>query len=392
VLDGDSWAQESGVWDHSPVITAHSAFLTYGPAMLDWHEEQWGHRSLVFSPHFYREWVFGDSKMIDFLDRCEAAGLALLVGEYGVYTNADTMEATYAMGRVAFPRGIGRIVWHWWGGDRNDLTTSGNGGGWHVDRTDGTKPTNLTALGEFVWADNHAPAGEIIFADDFGPASAGERQDNLVGLPPPRGLGYQTDIHFGQRPLRWIYVDKYPLDDPRRGFWVVLPEEKVLVQAGRGLVTALFADTPLPADVRRYRIEFDEHRYDNDPIGYILGASTPALEHDGVMIQHETQTPGTDETTPHLFVRGALGQSHHADAAGMYRWVRTVIEVDHDHVRWWRDDRLIAEGRVPALRSGGYFGIFQSSERNTRWDNVRILRLPAALPSAATTATPAASP
>ncbi len=160
VLDGDSWAQESGVFNNNNVLTANSAFLTYGPNLLTWHQSNWGNKNLVFSPHFYREWVWGDSKMEDFLTRCHNAGLAIVVGEYGSYTNNPTLEATYSMGRVAFPKQVGRIVWHWLGGDQNDLTTSGNGGGHHIDRTDGVKPGNLTALGSFVWDDNHAaPSG-----------------------------------------------------------------------------------------------------------------------------------------------------------------------------------------------------------------------------------------
>ncbi|HEY9844568.1 MAG TPA: PA14 domain-containing protein, partial [Candidatus Caenarcaniphilales bacterium] len=51
------------------------------------------------------------------------------------------------------PRKIGRIVWAWWGGDENDLTTSGNGGGWHINSC--TNPTNLTWLGQQVWQDTH---------------------------------------------------------------------------------------------------------------------------------------------------------------------------------------------------------------------------------------------
>ncbi len=157
VLDGESFAQESGIFNNNPVRTQNSAFLTYGPALLDWHEQNWGDRNLVFGVHFYREWVWGDEKMIDFLDRCEAAGLALIVGEYGRFTNNPTMAATYSMGRVAFPRNIGRVAWHWVGGDQNDFTTSNNGGARWIDRTDGSKPTNLTDLGEFIWDDNHAP-------------------------------------------------------------------------------------------------------------------------------------------------------------------------------------------------------------------------------------------
>ncbi len=162
VLDGSSWAQESAAFNTSNVVSSNSAFLTYGEGIKSYNNSLTGNQNVVFSVHFYREWVTrdgvtADNKMNDYINRVHAKNLALIVGEYGVYTNADTQSATEAMQRVAFPKGVGRIVWHWLGGDNNKLTT--NGGGHQINKTDGTKPTNLTWLGNFVWDDNHSTSG-----------------------------------------------------------------------------------------------------------------------------------------------------------------------------------------------------------------------------------------
>lgn len=159
VLDGSSWAQESAAFTTDNVLSSNSAFLTYGTGIKSYNNSLVGNTNVVFSVHFYREWVTrngitADAKMEDYINRVHANDLALIVGEYGVYTNAETQTATEAMQRVAFPKKVGRIVWHWLGGDDNTLTTSG--GGHQIDRTDGVKPTNLTWLGNLVWDDNHA--------------------------------------------------------------------------------------------------------------------------------------------------------------------------------------------------------------------------------------------
>jgi hypothetical protein len=64
---------------------------------------------------------------------------------------------------VIGPRGIGRVVWHWYGGDsdgstfHNSLTTTPNpSSGANITPSDGSsRPTNLTWLGGVVWDDNH---------------------------------------------------------------------------------------------------------------------------------------------------------------------------------------------------------------------------------------------
>jgi hypothetical protein len=66
---------------------------------------------------------------------------------------------------------VGRMVWQWDGGDSNDLTVwdqyfSWAGSGWGINKTDGTKPTNLSTLGNQVWDDNHASSGPDLIVTD----------------------------------------------------------------------------------------------------------------------------------------------------------------------------------------------------------------------------------
>ncbi|HEY9847001.1 MAG TPA: cellulase family glycosylhydrolase, partial [Candidatus Caenarcaniphilales bacterium] len=110
--------------------------------------------------HPYDQYNRGDTQQVknqrlaDYFDRVRAQDLVIMVGEFGSKNNReDTTPVVEAIYRTAVPRGIGRIVWNWWGGDKNDLTTSGNGGGWHINSC--TNPTNLTWLGEQVWRDTH---------------------------------------------------------------------------------------------------------------------------------------------------------------------------------------------------------------------------------------------
>ncbi len=155
VLDGSSWAQDSAEFNNNPVVDSNSAILTYGQDMLNYNRNLTGNTNIVFSVHLYREWIFGESKLIDYLDRVAAKGLALVVGEYGEWTNNDTRDATRYMFKQVIPRKIGRYVWHWFGGDQNKLTVNTTRGGGKDVRLVNGEPTNLSWLGRKVWNDNH---------------------------------------------------------------------------------------------------------------------------------------------------------------------------------------------------------------------------------------------
>jgi hypothetical protein len=94
--------------------------------------------------------------MADYFDRALTTNnIPIVVGEFGSSNNGgQQLTAVSNMYTAAVPRGIGRVVWHWDGGDGNDLTKySSQGGGWEINSC--INPTNLSALGKKVWDDTH---------------------------------------------------------------------------------------------------------------------------------------------------------------------------------------------------------------------------------------------
>lgn len=153
IVEGAHGGQDAGNWDSSPVPENNSAILQYADEVRNFNDKSY--ENIVFSIHPYDQWNGGDARMADFFDRVIARDLALIIGEYGVQTNADTRAATQSIFNTAVPRDIGRIVWHWDGSDDNDLTVNtSQGGGWEIDNCEA--PTNLSWLGTFVWQDNHS--------------------------------------------------------------------------------------------------------------------------------------------------------------------------------------------------------------------------------------------
>jgi hypothetical protein len=129
-----------------------SAILQHSADVMNYNGQHYS--NIVFSIHPYDLWNGGDAQMADFFDRVQAQNLALVVGEYGVQTDQNVQAAAQSIFNTAPPRNVGRIVWHWDGGDDNDLTTgTSQGGGWEIDNCEA--PTNLSWLGEQVWNDNH---------------------------------------------------------------------------------------------------------------------------------------------------------------------------------------------------------------------------------------------
>ncbi len=148
VATGNYWGQDAGVWDCVDVPEANSAVLSLGGQLND------PTGNLVFSFHVYDQWNACQAKIDNYLDRVLADNKAIILGEYGVHNAGQDVSdaATYAL-NSAQPREIGRVTWAWWGGDRNDLTTSNNGGGQHTTFNSEGQPTNLSAFGQMVWSD-----------------------------------------------------------------------------------------------------------------------------------------------------------------------------------------------------------------------------------------------
>ena len=148
VVDGHYWGQDVGEWNSSPVKESKSAILGSSSQLKD------PDKKLVFSVHLYDQWIYGQSKMADYFDRVQDAGVPLIIGEYGAMKDGKYKEAVSSMFNTAVPREIGRMAWAWWGGDDFELTTSDNGGGQHSQYDSKGNITNLTWFGQQVLADN----------------------------------------------------------------------------------------------------------------------------------------------------------------------------------------------------------------------------------------------
>ena len=125
-----------------------SAVIRKGPALSAKYD------NLVFSLHPYG-WTDGKSRFDAYLNDAKELGLCVIFGEYGVATNSLAgSNATYNMFNAAIEHNIGRMYWAW---DDSGLPmcNSGQNRGWSINRTNGTKPTNLTWAGGLVWDDNH---------------------------------------------------------------------------------------------------------------------------------------------------------------------------------------------------------------------------------------------
>jgi hypothetical protein len=148
IVEGAYGGQDNPFPDTSEITD--SAILKYSEDILSYNGNTFS--NVVFSIHTYDLWNQGDAKLAGFFEQVHAQGLALIVGEYGIYTDQDTNPAATSLFNTAPPADVGLIVWHWDGSDHNDLTTTG--GGWLID--DCENPTNLSWLGQQVWDNNHA--------------------------------------------------------------------------------------------------------------------------------------------------------------------------------------------------------------------------------------------
>ncbi len=212
----------------------------------------------------------------------------------------------------------------------------------------------------------------VLFEDDFSKTSKGEYVENIIHLPPPQGLGYTWKVlEGGYLPAKWLYSDELELNEPRKGFWVIPADSGFLAQGGRSHNSVLFADTPIPADTEAYSISFRQFRGDNDPIMYVLGAQTPNYD-SGYEIGYMIQIPGTDSTTNNAFIQGALRERVVENAAFAHEWAQHRIDVQGQQVKWTCNNELMAEGTIDGLKPG-YFGIRHRYERNTFYDDVKIV-------------------
>jgi len=133
-----------------PVNDSSSAILTYGPGLVR------KYSNLIFSFHTDEAWNGGTLKLENYLDRTQEANLAVFVSEYGGAGWSDSTPATETMLTTCKSRHVGRCAWNWNPTDNQRLCAPDDRqAGWQIDATDGSKPTNLSWLGDKVWDDNH---------------------------------------------------------------------------------------------------------------------------------------------------------------------------------------------------------------------------------------------
>lgn len=215
----------------------------------------------------------------------------------------------------------------------------------------------------------------VIFEDKFDEKSQGLRIRNTIIDPEPDGLAYKSDTPLGYKLKNWIIADPNS-DDARRSFWCI-PERKdgsvetYAQQAGRSKNSIAYASVPVPKDVDCCTIEFRQWCNDNDYIGFVIGASKPSIQHDGIEFGYTRQLPGTDTTVKDAFLTGALGERKVQGQALRKRWVQHRIEVKVDHLSWFQDHKLMGDKKVE-IDSHGYFGIRHRFERGTRYGDFKI--------------------
>ncbi|MDQ3001513.1 MAG: cellulase family glycosylhydrolase [Fibrobacterota bacterium] len=153
VCDGVQTGQEAYSWDNNPVYAGNSAILTYGTSVKQFNNKTYP--NIMFSFHCYSVWGYNnqqfDAKMIDFIDRIHAKGLAVMVGEVGArsLTDIDNVQTTGTVYRVCVPRNVGFLQWHYEAADGFSLLTPSNNGN-AINSL--TNPTNLNSwCGTYFW-------------------------------------------------------------------------------------------------------------------------------------------------------------------------------------------------------------------------------------------------
>ncbi len=176
VCDENHYGQANGFVDN-----ASSAAITYGQTLTS------KYANILFSLHLYEYWIYGEDRLKRYIDAAHAKNLAVIIGEYGV-GNDYSMKVSSNIFKATIPKKVGRIAWHWVGEDIHRLVSSNGGGGWSINNTGGTKPTNLSFAGNLVWMDNHnqlsatdiaLETAPVIFSNadfEFGSPTNGSRQ------------------------------------------------------------------------------------------------------------------------------------------------------------------------------------------------------------------------
>ncbi len=161
-VGGWSWGQDTGPeWNSAKIETNKSAVLSAGERVITFDpgygDGEHTYDDIIFDVHIYDQWNKGtqeeqNARLADYIDRVHAKGFALILGEYASDPDKH-QKATRAVHTVAPQKNVGRIIWAFREGTRGDLLCKDGECAVKFD-TDG-QPTNLTWVGERVWADNY---------------------------------------------------------------------------------------------------------------------------------------------------------------------------------------------------------------------------------------------
>lgn len=218
-------------------------------------------------------------------------------------------------------------------------------------------------------------AERVIFEDNFDtPASY---HAELTRNATHKEYG-NNSLAAGHLLKKWLYSWDYDADgDWQQAFYVVAPGETVMTQAGRSACRGgnyrIVADAPIPEDAGSYTITFRQMKADNDPLFYVLGAGPTGWS--DVRFGFENQLPGTDQTVDDIYLRGLFGDGViKRGLAHRNQWVDVVIHVDLTTkvVSWKMADTLVGEAHAPALKPGGYFGLYMCFDRSGKFDDFKI--------------------
>jgi hypothetical protein len=179
VCSDDHWGQGAGGG-------SGSAVRKWGEDVIAFNGKTY--ENIIFTFHVYDQWKGGpESRARSYFDFHRSKGWVTFIGEYGVdNVGSNTQGASQGVLNVAYEYKVGRVVWHWFGGDDNKLFEGTNTGtykiGWRGSAIDmstcgsdnpvatgqfdigspdykRTYQTEfsfpLTWLGKTVWDDNH---------------------------------------------------------------------------------------------------------------------------------------------------------------------------------------------------------------------------------------------
>lgn len=143
ILDEHGFGQGNGFRELS-----NSGVMTYGPYFTQKYD------NIVFSLHLYSNWIYGFNRLQNYFQEAQKRNLSVHVGEFGAAEHYSRAVAADLF-RVLENQQSGYAVWHWDGSDTHDLTRgTSRGGGWEIDRTDGSRPNNLSFVGNLIWKAN----------------------------------------------------------------------------------------------------------------------------------------------------------------------------------------------------------------------------------------------